>query len=294
MTISSRLVAAVLLGISLLWSRTEITTNSTPTNSTPPAARPVTTTNAPYKITEGKILEFVAPLSAAARLAVVNSKNPTVEFAKVAIAVPPGFEPDIPTPILLVNGTSDGLGSSIRPMQAYTNVALRLGWIVIAAEGPFGKPPQDNPPWRWAMISSLLDHVNKAWPGSKRWPIVSAGVSGGGKWAGVIGAVLSQKGYNVIGVFMSGVNQDLASEAAKLYDPAVRFKQVPIYLASGTEDKLATPAHHQEVKESLLHNGFANVRLESFTGGHALSEGELRKALTWFIEQYGKEESESK
>lgn len=227
-------------------------------------------------------------------MAVANSKNPQVDFAKVGIVVPPGFEPEIPTPILLVNGTSDGLGSSVRPMQLYTNIALRLGWIVIAADGPFGKPAQDNPPWRWAMISTLLDHINKAWPGSKRWPLVSAGVSGGGKWAGVMGAILSQKGYNLIGVFMSGVNEDMASEAAKLYDPAVRFKQAPIYLSSGTEDKLATPAHHQEVRQNLLQNGFTNVRLETFTGGHALSENELRQALTWFIEQYGKGDADSK
>jgi hypothetical protein len=114
-------------------------------------------------------------------------------------------------------------------MVAFTNVALRLGWILIAADGPAGKPPDDSPPWRWAMTSSLLDHINKAWPGSRRWPIASAGISGGGKWAGVMGAILSQKGYNLIGVFMGGVNQDFASEAAKVYDPAIRFKQVPIY-----------------------------------------------------------------
>ena len=89
---------------------------------------------------------------------------------------------------------------------------------------------------------------------------------------------------------MAAVNQDFASEAAKLYDPAIRFRQAPIYLSSGLEDKVATPAHHEEVKASLLHNGFAQVRLETFPGGHALSEGELRKALSWFIERYGKEE----
>ena len=237
-------------------------------------------------------MEFPVPLSKVARLSAANAKNPGVEFAKVAIAVPPGFESEIPTPILLVNGTSDGDASSIRWMRAYTNVALRLGWIVIAADGPMPKPMEDNPPFRWAMISSLLDHINKAWPGSKRWPIVSAGVSGGGKWAGVTGAILSQREYNLIGVFMGAVNQDLATEAAKLYAPALRYKQTPIYLSSGTEDKVATPEHHQQVRESLLNNGFSNVRLESYKGGHALSETELRKALNWFIEQYGKESAE--
>jgi len=92
---------------------------------------------------------------------------------------------------------------------------------------------------------------------------------------------------------MGGVNQDLASEAAKIYDPAVHFKQVPFYISSGTDDKIATPEQHQQVKESLLSSCFINVRLENFKGGHALSEAELRKALTWFIEQYGKESGET-
>lgn len=243
-------------------------------------------TNAPYKIPENRILEFAVPLSATAKIAVANSKNPPVDFAKVAIAVPPGFDPEIPTTILLVGGTSDGDGSSIRPMQAYTNIALRLGCIVVAADGPYGKPPNDNPPWRWAMISSLFDHIHKVWPKSQRWPVVCAGISGGGKWSGVVGAILAQKGYNLIGVFMGGVNQDFASEAAKLYEPAVRYKKAPIYLSSGSDDKIATPQQHLEVKESLLSHGFEKVRLETFKGGHALSEGELRKALNWFVEEY--------
>jgi hypothetical protein len=259
-----------------------------------PAVRPASAgTNAPYKIPEGRIIPFTVPVSRAGQAAVVNSKNPPVQYAAAAIAVPEGFDPEIPTPILLVNATSDGAGSSIALMPLYTNTALRLGWIVIAADGPFGKPPQDNPPWRWTMISSLLDHINKTWPGSRRWPLVSAGVSGGGKWAGVMGAILSQRGYNLIGVFMGAVNQDYASESAKLYDPAVRYKQVPFYLSSGTEDKVATPEQHQQVKESLLSNGFTNVRMESFKGGHALSEAELRKALNWFIEVYGKVDAKS-
>ena len=253
-----------------------------------PAAEAASTNAPPYRMPQVQILTFPVPLGVPAKTAVLNSKNPMVEYARAAIAVPRGFDREIATPILLVNGTSDGDGSSIRAMHAYTNVALRMGWLVIAADGPFGKPLNDNPPWRWAMISSLLEHMNKTWPGSDRWPIASVGYSGGGKWAGVIGAILAKRGYNLIGVFMGAVNEDYASEAAKIYDPAVRFKKVPIYLSSGTDDKLATPEQHTDVRESLLHHGFSTVRLETFKGGHALAELELRKALRWFMEQFGR------
>ena len=258
-----------------------------PTNNASPGPE-AAAAREPYRIPEGKILEFPVKLGPAEKAAVLHGKNPNVEYARAAIAVPRGFDHEIPTPILLVSGTSDGDGSSIRLLPAYTNVAMRLGWIVIAADGPFGKPPNDNPPWRWSMISALLDHIHRNWPGSDRWPIASVGFSGGGKWAGVMGAILAQRGYNVVGVFMGAVNEDYASEAAKLYDPAVKFKGVPVYLSSGTDDKLATPQNHADVRESLLHNGFATVRLETFKGGHALSELELRKALKWFLEQYAR------
>lgn len=244
-------------------------------------------TNAPYRIPQNQIIPFLVPLTREAKISVANSKNPPVEYARAGIAVPTGFDPEIPHPILLIGASSDGEASSLRSMQAFTNVALRLGWVVIAAESPQGKVPHDNPPWRWAMISALLDHMHRSWPGSKRWPIASAGVSGGGKWAGVVGAILANKGYKLVGVFMGAVNQDFASEAAKLYEPAARYKQTPIFLSSGTEDKIATPQHHHDVKENLLHHGFTYVRLETFKGGHALAEADLRKALNWFLEVYG-------
>ena len=88
---------------------------------------------------------------------------------------------------------------------------------------------------------------------------------------------------------MGAVNQDLASESAKLYEPATRYKKTPIYLSGGTDDKIATPQHHSEVKESLLQSGFTTIRLETFKGGHALSEGEVRKALNWFLEEFSKQ-----
>ncbi|MGZ8941025.1 MAG: hypothetical protein ACXW32_17605 [Limisphaerales bacterium] len=258
----------------------EVTAESIPTSK-------AVATNA-YKIPEGRIMQFNVRVTREAKLALA-AKNQAVDFAKGAIAIPENFDPELPTPILLISGSSDGDGSSIRMMPAFTNVAFRLGWMVIAADGPYGKPVIDNPPWRWALNSAVLEHIHKTWPKSRRWPIAAAGVSGGGKWSGVMGAILANKDYNLVGVFMGAVNQDLASESAKLYEPATRYKKTPIYLSGGTDDKIATPQHHSEVKESLLQSGFTTIRLETFKGGHALSESEVRKALNWFLEEFSKQ-----
>jgi hypothetical protein len=248
-----------------------------------------------YKVPTNTVLEFQVPLSQAAQIAVVNSKNPIVYVANAAIALPAGFNTNGTFPILVVNGTSDGDGSSVRALRAYAKVALESGWVVIAGDGPYGKPTNDTPPWRYAMMSAVLEHMNKTWPASRKWPIASVGFSGGAKWAAVMGAILSQKGYNLIGVFMGGCNEDLATAAVRLYEPksgerAVfqpgRFKQTPLYLSSGTEDKIATPEQHEGVRQSMISNGFATVRLEKYEGGHLLSNDELQKALGWFMELY--------
>jgi surfactin synthase thioesterase subunit len=248
-----------------------------------------------YQVPANRILEFRVPLSQSALVSVANSKNQMVYLANAAIAVPTGFKTNGTYPILVVNGTSDGDGSSVRALRAYTNVALPLGWVVIAADGPNGKPTNDTPPWRYAMLSSVLDHVNKSWPASRKWPMASVGFSGGAKWAAVMAAILSQKGYNLMGLFMGGCNEDLATQSAKLYEPKFgerssspmgRFKQVPIYLSSGLQDKIATPDQHESVHQSLLNNGFSTVRLENYDGGHLLSNEELKKALEWFMQLY--------
>ncbi len=257
-----------------------------PADPPPVESAPESSTNAPYRMSPGKVHAFSIPLTQTARQSVLASKNPMVEWASAAIVVPQGFNPEVPNPLLIVCSTGDEETSSIRELRDYATTALRLGYVLVAAEGPYGRPTNDTPPWRWAMTSTLLEHLHKHWPGSRKWPMVCAGVSGGGKWSGVLGAVLANKGYNLMGVFMASVNEDYASEAAKLYRPSTRYKDVPIFLSGGSDDKLATPQQHTEVKESLLRHGFAKVRLELHKGGHELSHEDFRMALRWFLEQY--------
>ena len=273
-------------------------TNS-PSKSAKPPGRPAvkplalapdsTSTNetgVTYQIPENSILEFPVPLTQAAQISLVNSSLGYFETARAGIAVPADFNPTNAYPMLIVCGTSDGDASSIRAMRSFTNVALRLGFVVAAADGPFGKPTNDTPVFRFAMLSSVLEHMHRSWPASRGWPIVCAGFSGGGKWAGVIGAGLNSRGYRVIGLFQGAVNQDYTTEAARMYSPALRYRATPIYLSSGTEDKIATPQQHEEVRRSLLATGFSMVRLENHEGGHSLDQDHLEKALNWFIQLY--------
>ena len=77
---------------------------------------------------------------------------------------------------------------------------------------------------------------------------------------------MMKENYPVIGMFMGGCNEDLASLGLKLSQPGEQFKQVPIFLSSGTTDPIATPEQHATVKQSMRRTGFEKIRLENYEG----------------------------
>ena len=122
-------------------------------------------------ITPGSLFRFYAPLSTHSKTIVARGGNKPVEQGIGGIVLPPRFDPTNRYSVLIVNGTSDGAGTSIPAMKHYTNAAARLGWVVIAADGPDGKPARDDLTWRWAMIVSALMRIHEEWPASRKWPV---------------------------------------------------------------------------------------------------------------------------
>ena len=233
-------------------------------------------------IVAGKVLEFEAPLSAHAKINARRTSNPKVETAKGAVAVPEGFDPLKNWPLLIVSATSDGSASSIGAMKRFIQLATEAGWVILAADGPSGKPKEDSDAWRWAMILGVLDHLRAEWPESRKWPIACAGFSGGAKRSALIAAIMMKGSYKLSGIFMGGCNQDSATSGFLVYQPGPQFRRLPIFLSSGTTDTIATPEQHAAVKQSMDRSGFANVRLETYDGGHQLNADQVKTALKWF------------
>jgi hypothetical protein len=213
-----------------------------------------------------------------------RGNNSRVETARLGIAVPSTFDPTKIYPVLVISATSDGgAASSIALMDSYKDAALGRGWVILAADGP-SIPKDDSNEWRYAMLNEGLDFVAKRWPQSRNWPYVSAGFSGGGKRAGYIAAMMVKDHYKVIGMLMSGVNQDMASKGLSEYHPnSSAFRRVAIFLSSGSQDTVASPQHHERVRSSMLSSGFRKVRLESFPGGHEVHSPHIETALDWFL-----------
>ena len=96
---------------------------------------------------------------------------------------------------------------------------------------------------------------------------------------------MMKENYPVIGLFMGGCNEDLASLGLRLNQPGEQFKQVPIFLSSGLTDSIATPEQHTAVRQSMYRTGFEKIRVENYEGGHQLDNETLALALGWFLKQ---------
>lgn len=231
----------------------------------------------------GVRIEFQAPLSAEQVKWASSEGNMKPDYARAVIALPEGFDPTKPYPILIVSQTSDGDASSVNHHQEYWETAIAHGWIALAADGP-EKPASDHNGWRLAMISATLDYLQKNWPQLRTWPVASGGFSGGSKRSGYMGAALCKDGYNVIGMFMGGCNDDMASKGLASFKPSRwDFLKVPIYLSNGKADDVAPVSSGERTKAQMEKTGFKNVRAEVCEGGHSLNREQLGAALDWFL-----------
>jgi hypothetical protein len=208
--------------------------------------------------------------------------NPRPETGRAVLTFPNGFDPSRTWPILIVTSTSDLNRTSAMDVDWYRSPATAEGWIALGPDATIA-PHIDSTQWRLGMLGAALEAIRKEWPQSAKWPVAFAGFSGGSKRSGLLGPMLAKSGsVRVCGFFLSGINEDRLSEAYKTYQPGRGFLEVPVWLSSGANDTVATPAAHNLVKVSLERTGFKRVRLEQFGGGHQLKMSEVRRALQWF------------
>ena len=247
-------------------------------------ALPALVTAAPARLgyvelTPGVAVKFDAPLSPAQQTLALTGGNPRVLTAKCVLIVPAGFDPAKSWPIFVANAPQGS--SAVEGATAFGKPAAEAGWITLAADGPV-PAKLETIQWCVALAEAALDHLEKAWPGVRRWPVASGGFSGGAKRSAYVGAMLMESGHRVIGLWMGGCNEDRATDALHWHKPGPAFFAVPIYLSSGLIDPIATPAHHRAVRDSMLASGFKNVRLETYAGTHWMDPEQIAAGLRWF------------
>lgn len=239
-------------------------------------------TFAGVSVVPGSVIRADVPLSALEKSYVSEAGNAVPDHAVATLAAPPGFDPQKSWPVLVVFSTSDFQRKNGDDLVSfYKETALAQGWVVLAGDG--AEPPrQDSSGWRAGMTLAALDALHRSFPGSKNWPIATAGYSGGAKRAGLLTPLLAVAGNRLAGIFLTGINEDRLSDGYRQWHPGASFLRTPIYLSTGSADNVATPPQQAAVKNSLERTGFSRVRQEIFPNGHVVKRSHLAEALRWF------------
>lgn len=236
----------------------------------------------PKGATENGTIDVQFPVPQYYQAYAAEGGNPRPATGRLLIFLPPNFDPHRNWPILIINSTTDGGRTS--PMDAawYRAPATAAGWLVLATDAT-SRPHTDTTAWRVGLLGAGLDVIHRDWPGSSRWPVVFAGLSGGAKRSEWLGAIFSRtRSLNIGGLFLAGINDDRMPEVLTNYPATPEFLRVPIWISSGSSDPIATPTKARDVEGSLVHLGFKNVQISQFYGGHELDRSDLRRALKWF------------
>lgn len=230
----------------------------------------------------GSTVRANVPLSAQEKSFAAEGGNLVPSGAVAVLAVPSGFDPRKKWPVLVVLSTSDGRRQNRDDLaDFYRSVALAEGWVVLAGDGP--QPARfDIAAWRAAMTLAAVDALHRSFTGSDKWPMACAGFSGGARRAGFIAPLLARLGYKVVGIYLTGVNEDHLSEGYLKFQPGVGFLATPVFISSGRDDKVATLIQQYGVMSSMKRSGFKRVRIETFNGRHEVNRAETVTALRWF------------
>ena len=232
----------------------------------------------------GSTVQANVPLSAQEKSYAAQGGNPVPPYAVAVLATPANFDPGKSWPALVICSTSDFKRQNRDDLRDfYRRVALAEGWVLLAGDGP--QPARnDTAAWRGAMTLAAISALHHSFPGSEKWPVACAGFSGGGKGAGLVAPLLARNGCHMIGIYLTGANEDRLSEGSARVRPGPSFLSTPIYVSAGRDDRIATVEQQYNVLGSIKRTGFTRVRVGTFHGGHEVNDAQTSIALHWFRE----------
>src|SRR2546429_3025851 len=232
----------------------------------------------------GSTVQANVALSALEKSYAGQGGNPVPPNAVAVLATPVNFDPTKSWPVLIPCSTSDFKRQNRNDLtQFYQRVGLSEGWVLLAGDGP-QHAKNDNVAWRESMTLAAIDALHRSFPGSEKWPIACAGFSGGGKGVGYVAPFLAKNGCHVIGVYMTGANEDHLSDGYARLQPGPGFLNTPIYVSAGRDDRIATIEQQYNVGGSIKRTGFQRIRIGTFHGGHEVNDSQTSIALHWFRE----------
>jgi hypothetical protein len=232
----------------------------------------------------GSTVQVNVPLSAQEKSLAAQGGNVVPPNAVAVLATPANFDPRKSWPVLVPCSTSDFKRQNRNDLvQFYRRVGLAEGWVLLAGDGP-QNARNDTAAWRGAMTLAAIHALHRSFPGSEKWPIACAGFSGGGKGVGYVAPLLARNGCHVIGIYMTGANEDHVSDGYARIQPGADFLNTAIYISAGRDDRIATVDQQYAVAGLIKRTGFQRMRIGTFHGGHEVNDAQTSIALRWFRE----------
>jgi hypothetical protein len=232
----------------------------------------------------GSTVQANVPLSALEKSYAGQGGNPVPPYAVAVLLTPANFDPTKSWPVLIPCSTSDFKRQNRNDLvQFYQRAGLSEGWVLLAGDGP-QHAKNDNVAWRESMTMAAVDALHRSFPGSEKWPMACAGFSGGGKGVGYVAPFLARYGCHIVGIYITGANEDHLSDGYARLQPGADFLNTPIYFSSGHEDRIATMEQQYAVVGLIKRTGFKRIRIGTFRGGHEVNDAQTSIALHWFRE----------
>lgn len=230
----------------------------------------------------GSTVQANVPLSPQEKSMAAQGGNPVPPSALAVLATPVNFDPKKIWPVLIPCSTSDFRRQNRNDLaDFYRRVGLADGWVLLAGDGP-QHAGNDTAAWRSAMTLAAIDALHRSFPGSEKWPMACAGFSGGGKGVGYVAPFLARNGCHIIGIYITGANEDHLSDGYARSQPGADFLNTPIYVSAGHEDRIARLEQQYDVVGSIKRTGFSRIRIGIFRGGHEVKDAQTSIALRWF------------
>jgi len=232
----------------------------------------------------GSTVKANVPLTAQEKSLAGQGGNIVPPNAVAVLATPNNFDPRKSWPVLVICSTSDNKRQNRDDLaDLYRRAALPEGWMVLAGDGP-QHPRSDTAAWRGAMTLAAVDALHHSFPGAEKWPIACAGFSGGGKGVGYIAPLLAKSGCQIIGIYMTGVNEEHLTDGYTKIRPGAGFLNTPVYISAGRDDRIATVEQQYNVAGAIKRTGFQRIKIGTFHGGHEANDAQTSIALRWFCE----------
>lgn len=172
-------------------------------------------------------------------------------------------------------------------MGAYTKTAIDAGWVVVSADTDLGNPRlEDNQLCKdtdLAIHTAAINALCTSWPNFKTWDFACCGHSGGAKASFYRVGDLLVSELNVIGLYLSGCNQNMTDNAREetRYQKSLR-RTIKVWISNGEKDDISTVAHAESLEQSIKSSRYGEIRLELHDGGHIINQKALNNALSWF------------